>query len=165
MLKPLNSAVLIRTIFERKAVMSYPGVTQPIQIIIDDRAARHEFFTTALFPFDSILTKNDQGRRSELANIYINSVNTSLVCIEEDFQSYIDAVSNQLDHTQTIFSEEIIANPMVRKAINDATYSLSSYIYFKLFEFKFISDSNIFVLDFLGPDFYLITVYPSEFTL
>jgi hypothetical protein len=145
--------------------MSSPGVNQPTRIIVDDRMARHEFFSTAIYSFDSLLTRNDPARREELINIYLNSVNTALTCIEEDFQTYVNSISSQLDHTQTIFAEEILANPMIATAIDQANHVLSIYIYFKLREFGFISDSNTYVLDMLGSDFYVLTVYPATFSL
>lgn len=145
--------------------MSAPGVKEAIRIIVDDRMARHEFLSTCVYIYDGQLTKNDPIRRQDLINIYLNSVNTALACMTEDLQGYLEAANAQLDHTQTIFAEEILANPMISKAIDNASQVLSLYIYFKLHEFGFVSDDNIFVLDTLGADFYLITVYPANFNL
>jgi hypothetical protein len=138
----------------------YEGVKEITRIVIDTSLSHNEFMNRFFVPFKEELTAGNPEYEKELLQLFYYCVNNALTCMNTSLKSYIDKFISDIDLTATIFSDVLFTNPMIRSIYYDTCTYCALDIYFKLKEYRFLSDENIYVLDNVYPQFTTLTIYP-----
>jgi len=138
----------------------YRGVEEITRIVIDTSVSYNVFVNRFFTPFKNELTAQNPEYEKELLQLFYQCINFALMCMETSLKTYTDKFTNDLDLSATIFSDVLFTNPLIRSVYYDTCNYCALDIYFKLKEYGFLSDENIYVLDSVYPQFTILTIYP-----
>jgi GrpB-like predicted nucleotidyltransferase (UPF0157 family) len=138
----------------------YEGVKEITRIALDTSVSYNVFINKFFIPFKEELTAGNPEYEKELMQLFYYCVNNALTCMKTALKTYVDQFNNDIDLTATIFSDVLFTNPMIRNTYYDVCTHCAVEIYFKLREYGFLSDENVYVLENIYPQFTTLTIFP-----